>query len=201
MKALILVDIQNDFMPTGALPVPEGDAIVPIVNTFIDKFPFVVATQDWHPANHGSFATQHPEHNTFEVIDLHGLDQVLWPEHCIQQSTGAEFHADLNQTSIDAVVQKGSDPKVDSYSGFADNGARIETPLHQLLQSKGITEVYICGLALDYCVQYTAHDALKRGYKTFLITDACRGIQPEGVAQALDSLQEKGAQLIDSTQL
>ena len=201
MKALILVDIQNDFMPTGALPVPEGDVIVPIVNSILDRFPFVVATQDWHPGNHGSFASQHEGKQAFEVIDLHGLAQVLWPDHCVQKSSGAEFHAELNQEAIHAVVQKGTNTTVDSYSGFADNGNRFETELHHILQEKGATEVYVCGLATDYCVQFTAKDALKRGYKTFLITDACRGIQPEGVVKALEELQEAGAVLLHSSEI
>lgn len=201
MNALILVDIQNDFLPTGALPVPQGDAVVDVVNNIIDRFDVIVATQDWHPPHHGSFASQHEGHSAFTVIDLHGLNQVLWPDHCVQNSLGAEFAPTLHSDKIQKIVQKGCDPTVDSYSGFADNGGRIETELDAYLKSQHVDTVYICGLATDYCVQFTAHDALKRGYTTYLITDACRGIDPSGVEAALKSLQENGAILIDSSQL
>ena len=129
MNAIILVDIQNDFLPTGSLPVPQGDAIIDIVNPLLDRFPHVIATQDWHPENHGSFASQHKGQAPFAVIDLHGLEQVLWPDHCVQNSSGADFASGLCTEKIQKIVQKGTDITVDSYSGFADNGGRIETEL------------------------------------------------------------------------
>ena len=201
MNAIILVDIQNDFLPTGNLPVPQGDEIIDVVNPLLSKFEHVIATQDWHPANHGSFASQHDGKDAFTVIDLNGLDQVLWPDHCVQDSKGANFAPGLHTEQIQKVVQKGTDPSVDSYSGFADNGGRIQTELDDYLRAKSIDTVYVCGLALDYCVQFTAHDALKRGYTTYVITDACRGIDPAGVQQALQSLEEAGAVLVSSTEL
>jgi nicotinamidase/pyrazinamidase len=201
MNALILVDIQNDFLPSGALPVPQGDAIIKVVNPLLDQFTHVVATQDWHPPKHGSFASQHDGHDAFSIIDLHGLSQVLWPDHCVQNTTGSEFVSELNSQKIQKIVQKGTDPTVDSYSGFADNGGRIETELDSYLKANSIDTLYICGLATDYCVQFTAHDALKRGYKTYIITDACRGIDPAGVEAALQSLKESGASLILSSEI
>lgn len=201
MNALILVDIQNDFLPSGALPVPQGDAIIKVVNPLLDQFTHVVATQDWHPPKHGSFASQHDGHDAFSIIDLHGLSQVLWPDHCVQNTTGSEFVSELNSQKIQKIVQKGTNPTVDSYSGFADNGGRIETELDSYLKANSIDTLYICGLATDYCVQFTAHDALKRGYKTYIITDACRGIDPAGVEAALQSLKESGASLILSSEI
>ena len=155
----------------------------------------------WHPPKHGSFASQHDGHDAFSIIDLHGLSQVLWPDHCVQNTTGSEFVSELNSQKIQKIVQKGTDPTVDSYSGFADNGGRIETELDSYLKANSIDTLYICGLATDYCVQFTAHDALKRGYKTYIITDACRGIDPAGVEAALQSLKESGASLILSSEI
>ena len=199
MTALLLIDIQNDFLQGGSLEVKDGNEIIPIANAMIDRFDCVLATQDWHPSNHGSFETQHDE-NAFEVIDLHGLPQVLWPEHCIQGSFGAEFHVDLNIEGIHTIVQKGTDSTVDSYSGFADNGERIETPLHQHLQDAGVNTLYVCGLATDYCVKFTVLDALKRGYTVWLIVDGCRGVNQHihDSQQAIQEMENAGAQIIAS---
>src|SRR3712207_3802084 len=179
MNALILVDLQNDFVPGGALPVPEGDAVVPIANrlTREGKFDLVVATQDWHPPDHGSFAANHPGRKPGEVIDLHGLKQILWPVHCVQGSAGAAFLPGLDMARVEEVFRKGTDPSIDSYSGFFDNGHRKATGLGQYLKSKGVTDVYVLGLATDYCVKFTTLDAVQLGFHTHLIEDACRGVE------------------------
>lgn len=176
MKALLLVDIQNDFLEHGALAVPHANEIIPVVNQIILDFDLVVATQDWHPDNHKSFASQHCDKNVFDQIDLYGLNQTLWPNHCVQGTFGAEFHKDLNTNPISVVFRKGMNPDIDSYSGFFDNGKKYDTGLLAFLQAKQVTEVYVSGLAGDFCVQYTANDALQAGFKTFMIDEAIRSI-------------------------
>src|SRR5690349_304116 len=172
MRALILVDIQNDFVAGGRLEVPHGEQIVPLVNELARHFELVVATQDWHPKNHKSFASNHPGKNPFDVITLGGLEQVLWPDHCVQGSRGAEFHPLLQMDCVEAIFRKGMDPEIDSYSGFFDNGHRKSTGLAGYLRERNIDSVFVCGLAGDYCVLYTAKDALQSGFKTSLIEDA-----------------------------
>lgn len=201
--ALILVDVQNDFMPGGALAVAEGDQIVPIANALQDAFELVVATQDWHPPNHGSFASQYPGKTIGEVIELAGQPQVLWPDHCVQGSRGAEFHAALDRQRIAAVFRKGVDPDIDSYSGFFDNGHRKSTGLGDYLRGRGATDVYVLGLATDYCVKFTALDARKLGFRTFLVQDGSRGVElrPGDVAHAVDEMREAGVDLVQSMQL
>lgn len=198
MKALLLIDLQNDFCKNGALEVPDGDAIIPIANALIPQFDVVVATQDWHPANHKSFAANHPWRKPGQLIDLNGLQQILWPIHCVQNSFGADFHKDLNTENIAHITYKGTDPEIDSYSGFYDNGHRKKTDLDAFLKEKGVKEVYIIGLATDYCVKYTALDAIKCGYATFVIQDGCRGInlQPDDVKNTWLELREKGAEIV-----
>lgn len=198
MRALLLIDIQNDFLPGGALAVPDGDAIIPVVNRLQQQFDLVVATQDWHPPQHKSFASQHTDKNVFEVTDLNGLEQVLWPNHCVQGTPGAAFSAELEQQRIEAIFRKGTDPEVDSYSGFFDNGHRKSTGLGGYLRSKGITEVYLAGLAADYCVYFSAKDALAEGFKVYYLEDAVRAISAEGFDKAKADLRELGAQLIQS---
>ena len=200
MKALILVDIQNDFCPGGALAVEEGDQVVPVANALMPKFDMVVATQDWHPANHGSFAANHPWRRPGQVIDLNGLPQVLWPIHCVQESFGAEFVQDLETEAIDKIFVKGTDPEIDSYSGFFDNGHRKATGLGDFLKAQGVEEVYVLGLATDYCVKFTALDALELGFKTNLVVDACRGVnlEPGDVDKAIQEMEEKGVTLLHS---
>lgn len=194
MNALILVDIQNDFLPGGALAVPEGDAVIPICNSIRDRFDLVVATQDWHPRDHGSFAANHPGHAVGETIDLNGLKQILWPVHCVQNSPGAEFAKDLRMLPTDRVFQKGTDPGIDSYSGFFDNGHRKSTGLDDYLKSKSVTDVFVAGLATDYCVKFTALDARSLGYRVHLIVDACRGVnlQPGDVDAAIEDMRKAG---------
>jgi nicotinamidase/pyrazinamidase len=201
MKALILVDLQNDFLPTGALPVPEGDAVIPVANALLPSFDVVVATQDWHPAEHGSFAANHAGRQPGEMAELAGLPQVLWPAHCVQNTLGAAFAPGLDTARITHVIRKGTDPEIDSYSGFFDNGGRKATGLGDLLHELGVDEVHILGLATDYCVKFTALDAVRLGFTTYLIVEGCRGVnlQPGDVEQALTELQQAGVILIYSS--
>ena len=203
MKALIVTDIQNDFLPGGALAVPEGDAVIPIANRLQPAFPLVVATQDWHPANHGSFAANHSGKEPYQQIDLNGLAQTLWPVHCVQGSTGAELAATLRQDRIAKVFPKGTDPGIDSYSGFFDNGHRKATGLGDWLKAKGVTEAYVCGLTTDYCVKFTSLDAVSLGFKTWVIADACRGInvRPGDVRQAVAEMAQAGVAVVESAQV
>ncbi len=175
--ALIIVDVQNDFIPGGALPTRNGDEVVPVINHLQRDFELVVATQDWHPKNHGSFASNHPGKKPGEVIDLGGLPQVLWPDHCVQGSWGAELHRHLQMKGVAKIIRKGTDPAIDSYSGFFDNGRRKATGLEAYLREQRVTGVYVTGLATDYCVLWTARDAQSLGFKTHVIADACRGVE------------------------
>ena len=203
MKALILVDIQNDFLPGGALPVPEGDAIIPVANKVQPVFPLVVATQDWHPANHGSFAASHPGRKVFDQIHLNGLPQTLWPGHCVQNTRGAELAETLNRQRITKVFPKGTDAGIDSYSGLFDNGHRKSTGLGEWLKEKRITEVFVCGLATDYCVKFTALDAAQMGFRTHFIEDASRGVnlRPGDVRNAVEEMKRAGIVVLQSGEL
>jgi len=203
MKALILVDIQNDFLHGGALAVPDGDAVIRVANRLQAAFPLVVATQDWHPANHGSFASNHPGKKVFGQIDLNGLQQTLWPVHCVQGTSGAELAAQLRRERIAKIFPKGTDPGIDSYSGFFDNGHRKSTGLGEWLHGKGVTEVFVCGLATDYCVKYTALDAAQAGFKTHFIEDASRGVnlQPDDVRNAIVEMKRAGIAIVQSADI
>jgi len=203
MRALIIVDLQNDFMPGGALAVADGDAVVAVANRLMSRFDRVIATQDWHPAEHGSFAVHHPGKSPGEVIELDGLQQVLWPTHCVQGSHGAAFHEALDVSGIGRVFTKGENPRVDSYSGFFDNGRRQATGLGEHLRAEGVDEVFVLGLATDYCVKFTALDALSLGFRTTLIADGCRAVnlRPEDGAAAIAEMAAAGIELVTSTQL
>ncbi len=203
MDALLIVDVQNDFLPGGNLAVPDGDQIIPVINNLQKKFRILVASRDWHPANHGSFASNHPGHIPGDVIQLNRLEQILWPDHCIQGSPGAELSPLLNRNLIQRIIFKGTDPEVDSYSAFFDNGHKIETELHKYLQKKNVNRLFITGLAADVCVYFTVKDALQLGYKTFLITDATKGVnmKSDDTSNALTDMKQKGAQLITSGQV
>jgi len=203
MKCLILVDIQNDFLPGGALAVPEGDKIIPLVNQLQAAFPLVVATQDWHPPNHGSFAASHPGKKEFDAIDLNGLPQTLWPVHCVQITDGAKLAPGLQRDRIARVFPKGTDIGIDSYSGLFDNGHRKSTGLGEWLKSQGVTEVFVCGLATDYCVKFTALDAAHMGFKTHFIADASRGVnlQPDDVTKAIEEMKRAGITILQSEDL
>lgn len=201
MHALVLVDIQNDFVQGGNLPVPNGDQIIPLVNELQHAFKLVVATQDWHPPNHQSFASSQEGKIPFQTIMLHGIEQVLWPDHCVQGSQGAEFHAQLNMNHVEAIFRKGMDPGIDSYSGFYDNGHKKSTGLAGYLRERKTTKVYICGLAADYCVGYTALDALKENFETYVIEDATRAIGADGFEKIKNEILSGGGQMIRSKML
>ncbi len=201
MKALILIDIQNDFLPGGTLAVPDGNAIIPVVNTLQQHFELVVATQDWHPPQHKSFASNNKGKKVFELIDLNGLEQVLWPDHCVQGSEGAELSKAVNWNKTEAIFRKGTNTEIDSYSGFYDNGHLKRTGLAHYLKGKGVQEIYIAGLAADYCVYFTAKDALIEGFDTYVIEDATRAINNDGFAKAKDDLIQKGGHIISSSDL
>lgn len=200
---LLLVDIQNDFLPGGALAVNEGDLILPVVNSLQAKFDLIVATQDFHPANHESFAANHKGKKIGEQILLDGLQQILWPVHCVNGTDGSEFSKDLYKDSWKGIIQKGKNPKVDSYSGFFDNAKREDTGLNQLLRGLGVKQVFVVGLALDYCVKFTALDSKELGFETFLITDGTKAVnlnENDG-AVALEEIQAAGVKLLQSQDL
>lgn len=203
MRTLLLVDIQNDFLPDGALPVPDGDAVIDVANRLMPGFDLVVATQDWHPPDHESFASQHPGRAAGDVIDLHGLQQILWPDHCVQNTVGAAFACELQSEGLHEVVRKGTDRAVDSYSGFFDNGHRRATRLESLLRGHGVEHVHVMGLATDYCVRFTVLDAVELGFGVTVIEDGCRGVElREGdVAMALEAMQRAGAEIGRSDQM
>ncbi|WAS97004.1 bifunctional nicotinamidase/pyrazinamidase [Nannocystis punicea] len=203
MRALILVDIQNDFLPGGALAVPEGDRVIAVANALMPMFPLVVATQDWHPPDHGSFAANHPGRSPGEVVTLAGLQQVLWPTHCVQGTRGAEFARTLQQGPVAQIFVKGVDPEVDSYSGFFDNGRRRSTGLGEYLRAHEVREAVVLGLATDYCVKFTALDALSLGIATTLVEDGCRGVElrPGDVAAALTEVRAAGGAVRRSADL
>lgn len=203
MRALILVDLQNDFCKNGALEIKSGDAAIPIANLLMPKFDIVVATQDWHPANHGSFAANHLWRKPGQVIDLNGLQQLLYPIHCVQNSFGAMFKKGLNTEGVHKIIQKGTDPEVDSYSGFFDNGRRKQTELADYLTSKNVDEVFVMGLATDYCVKFTALDAVSLGYKTYLIEDGLWGVSlTEGDDNnAILEMKKAGVEIVQSSEI
>lgn len=181
---LLVVDIQNDFCPGGALPVPGGDEIVPIVNSLAERFQHVVLTQDWHPAGHRSFASSHPGKQPFDTITLANGPQILWPDHCVQGSAGAAFHSDLNIPHAELVLRKGYHRDIDSYSAFFENDRKTPTGLTAYLRERGFTRVFVAGLAFDICVRYSAEDAHRTGFETTVVEDACRSIDRDGSAAA-----------------
>lgn len=202
-RALILVDLQNDFMPGGPLGVDEGRAVIPVANALMQRFELVVATQDWHPEGHESFASAHEGHEPGDRIELHGLDQILWPDHCVQGSEGAEFVEDLDRGEVTKVFQKGSDPHVDSYSAFFDNGRRHDTGLADWLRERGVDEVYVLGLATDYCVKWTALDAADQGFDTHVVRDGIRAVnlQPGDGEAAEAEMADAGVRFVHSDEV
>lgn len=203
VNALILVDIQYDFLPGGALAVANGDAVIPVANRVQPHFDLIVATQDWHPPNHGSFASNHPGRKPGEMTELGGLPQVLWPDHCVQGTPGAEFHEALDRSRVARIFRKGTDPEIDSYSGFFDNGHRKSTGLGEYLREQGVRSVYVMGLATDYCVRWTALDAIQFGFRTHLIEDGSRGValNPGDVAAAIEEVRSAGGIIVTSEQI
>lgn len=201
MKTLVIIDVQNDFMPGGALAVPEGDQIVPLINDLQHKFDLVIATQDWHPRKHASFASSHKNSKEFEVIKIDGLDQVLWPEHCIQNTPGADFHQDLKTSNLEAIFRKGTNPKIDSYSGFYDNAHLKSTGLSGYLKEKKSKDLYFVGLAAEYCVYFSIIDALGESFNCTLIEDATRALNTVDFEKARIDILRKGGKIISSEEL
>jgi nicotinamidase/pyrazinamidase len=203
MNALIIVDLQNDFLPGGALPVPHGDEVIPLTNELQRQFDLVVATKDWHSLDHGSFAANHPGKKPGDRIILDGIEQILWPVHCIQNKRGAEFAPSFDTSRIAHIFHKGIDPKIDSYSTFFDNAHRRHTGLAHYLEQRGVKDIYLMGLALDYCVKYSTLDARQLGLNTHVIVDGCRGIElePGDIERALDEMKRTGAVLLKSSDL
>lgn len=205
--ALVLVDVQPDFMPGGALACHEGDAIVPGIDRLLKRrvFPHVVATQDWHPAGHVSFASSHPGRGPFERIPLYGHAQTLWPDHCVQETPGAALHPSIDWSEVNKVIRKGDDPRVDSYSGFRENhgprGTRPSTELHDWLRRRDVDEIYVCGLARDICVLWTAQDAVELGYRTTVVWDLTRPVTPESDVATRIRYENLGVRLIDAAML
>ena len=196
--ALIVVDIQNDFLPGGALAVPRGDETVAIANRLMPLFPTVVLTADWHPADHASFASQHAGKSPYDVVPMPYGNQVLWPDHCVAGTSGADFAAELETVRAHAVIRKGTDKNCDSYSGFLAADRKTPTGLAGYLKSRGVTTVFVCGLATDFCVAWTAQDASAAGFKTYLIEDASRAIDAGGsLAAAMAGLKTAGVGVIE----
>lgn len=198
--ALVVVDVQKDFMPDGSLPAPGGYDVVPVVNELAPRFDHVVATKDWHPADHGSFASNHRGREVGEVIELDGVDQILWPDHCVQGTEGAEFVDGLDTPAVDRVFEKGTDPAIDSYSGFYDNDHRRATGLAGHLREVGIERIVIAGVATDYCVKFTALDGCELGFETDVVVDGCRGVENAAgdIDAAFGDIREAGGRLVDS---
>ncbi|WP_323151708.1 bifunctional nicotinamidase/pyrazinamidase [Pseudomonas glycinae] len=200
--ALLVIDVQNDFIPGGQLAVPEGDLIVPLINRLAGQFKQVVIAQDWHPAGHASFASSHPGRQPYDVIQLPYGEQTLWPDHCIQGSRGAELHSGLDLPHAQLVIRKGCNPDIDSYSAFLEADRVTTTGLAGYLKERGIDTVYMVGLALDFCVMFSALDARAAGFNTFVVLDGCRAIDMNGsLASAIERMQVAGVGLIQSTEL
>ena len=203
MKALIIVDMQNDFMPGGALGVPVADQLVPIINALIPHFPLVVATQDWHPADHMSFALNHPGKKVGDIIKFNQIEQILWPVHCVRNTHGAELISTLDKGNIVNIFYKGTDKNIDSYSAFFDNARHKSTGLSDYLKSRGVNDVYFAGVATDYCVLYSSLDAIDLGFSAYVIADACRPINlnPHDEERAFAAMAAKGVKTVISCAL
>ena len=196
MKTLVLVDIQNDFLKGGSLAVPEGEKIIKPINKIIKQYDLVIATKDWHPKNQISFASNHSDKKIGDIINVNGVDQVLWPDHCIQNSYGSDFPEQLDISKLAKVVYKGSDANIDSYSGFFDNGHFRSTGLSDYLKSKDVYKIDYVGLATDYCLKYTAIDSVSEGFKTRVLINCIKGIEEKGCELALNEMKSKGVELI-----
>lgn len=201
MKALLIVDLQYDFLPGGALAVPGGDEIIPLANDLQSRFPLVVATQDWHPEGHKSFASAHIGRKPFDTIRLNDMPQILWPDHCVQGSRGAALSDALSQHRIEAIFRKGTESEIDSYSAFYDNGRKKTTGLEHYLKGKGVTDLFVCGLAGDFCVAWSVADALEAGLRTTVIEDATRAISDQGYQKEKQRLLSMGAMFVTSSDI
>ncbi|MGB5827712.1 MAG: bifunctional nicotinamidase/pyrazinamidase [Pseudomonas mandelii] len=200
--ALLVIDVQNDFIPGGQLPVPEGDLIVPLINRLGDRFKQVIIAQDWHPPGHASFASSHPGREPYEVIELPYGAQTLWPDHCVRATTGAELHKDLNLPHAQLIISKGCNPDIDSYSAFLEADRKTTTGLAGYLKERGIDTLYLVGLALDFCVMFSALDARAAGFNVFVVLDACRAIDLDGsLAAAIERMQGAGVDLVSADQV
>src|SRR5690606_28222344 len=198
MKTLVIVDVQNDFIPGGALAVPGGDEIIEIINHLQPEFDLIIATQDWHPSNHSSFAKSHSGKKEFEKIEWQGHIQVLWPVHCVQNTEGANFHKDLDTARIETIFRKGTNVSIDSYSVFYDNAHLKSTGLAGYLKEKGATELYFCGLAAEYCVYFSIKDAIAEGFKVTLIEDATRALDLTDFEKAKKDILSHGGKIVSS---
>ncbi len=203
MDALVIVDIQNDFLPGGALAVPEGDRVIPVINRIVGRFEVVVATQDWHPPEHCSFAANHPGAEVGQVIEVDGLEQILWPVHCVQNTPGAALAEGLDTSPVERAFYKGTDPRIDSYSALYDNAHRRSTGLAEYLKGRGVTDLYLAGLATDYCVKFSALDAVADGFRTYVIIDACRAVELNvgDARRAVEEMRRAGVTVLDSDRL
>lgn len=203
MRSLLIVDVQNDFCSGGALEVPDGELIVPLVNLLQPHFDLVVTTQDWHPADHKSFAVMHQGKSPGDIVAINGIEQILWPVHCVEGSFGAEFHKNLDRTRVKRNFHKGTNRDIDSYSAFFDNAHLRATGLGDYLREQGVKDLFICGLATDYCVKFSTLDAAKLGFATHVVEDACRGVnlKPGDVRRALGEMKDSGVKITRSHEL
>lgn len=202
MKALLIVDVQNDFCPGGALAVPNGNTIIPVINKLVEKFDVVIQTQDWHPPGHSSFASSHQGKNPYDTIEVDYGAQVLWPDHCVQGSKGAEFHPDLNTKKTQVIIRKGFRKAIDSYSTFYENDHETTTGLTGYLNERGITDLYTVGLATDFCVKWSVLAGIDEGFNMHVVEDAVEGIDLEGSLElAWKEMKEKGAGVVRSDDL
>lgn len=202
-RALLVVDVQNDFCPGGSLAVEQGDQVVPVINALMSGFSLVVATQDWHPPDHVSFASSHAGHKPLDVVQAGGIRQVLWPDHCVRGTRGADLHPRLDAARVGLLLRKGMRPALDSYSAFFENDRRTDTGLRHYLTGLKVGEVVVCGLATDYCVLSSAMDARRLGFHVTLVSDACRGVNfPEGsLSRALQAMKDAGVRVVTSAGL
>lgn len=198
MKTLVIIDVQNDFMPNGSLAVPNADSIVPVINKIQPEFDLIVAAQDWHPQDHVSFASNHEGKSAFDEIELYGKPQTLWPDHCVQGTQGAEFHSDLQTQRWEAIFRKGTDKTIDSYSAFYDNGHVKSTGLAGYLKEKGASQLFLCGLAADICVYFSLYDAFKEGFACYFIEDASQPLDAASFGAMKEKMAYLGIQIISS---
>jgi len=196
MKTLVIVDLQNDFIKGGSLEVSGGENIIDPINNILINYDLILATKDWHPKDHISFASNHKNKNIGDIIKINGMDQVLWQDHCVQNTFGSDFPESLNVSTVKKIIYKGSEKKIDSYSGFFDNGKIRSTGLSDYLKNKNIKKIDFVGLATDYCLKYTALDSVSEGFETRVIYDCIKGIDKKGCELALKELKSKGVELI-----
>ena len=196
MKALVIVDLQNDFLPGGTLEVPEGDKIIDKINDILDNYDLIIATKDWHPKDHISFASNHKNKYVGDIISSKGINQILWPDHCVQQSSGSDFPENLNSSKIKKIIYKGQNPNIDSYSAFYDNAKDASTGLTDFLKERKIEKVDYVGLATEYCVKFTALDSVNEGFYTRVITKCTKGLNENNCKLAFDEMRNKGIVLI-----